>query len=320
MCFEGSETCFEGSKTCLKGAKCVLEGSEICIIKRNMQVKSHFEQNMSKFLQAKYVGRFHAKCARKCQAKCAISSSKLEYQFQDKENSKDIFSFGSVMEDFICVVFVPDRNIVVFRRRYICLFDLAACHLVEVLRMISEAKLQVLADLKSILYGLRSEKFGIELCVELKYFEDCCFKTMLYNYSCTFLSSFAICIWEVPANIFGSSLRDGLREADSTTTSHNQTATNLSSALVEYPLLESIAAKESRPLTTSTSFNASTLENSVPPGYLKFISNLENEVMNVSMEKEQLKIEVMQAQAMINILQCRVDKLTEENNGLRRCA
>nr|WUR48513.1 NAC3 [Chrysanthemum x morifolium] len=105
---------------------------------------------------------------------------------------------------------------------------------------------------------------------------------------------------------------------DSTTTSHDQTATNLSSALVEYPLLESIAAKESRPLTTSASFNASTLENSVPPGYLKFISNLENEVMNVSMEKEQLKIEVMRAQAMINILQSRVDKLTEENNGLRR--
>ncbi|GJU88072.1 hypothetical protein Tco_1300495 [Tanacetum coccineum] len=106
---------------------------------------------------------------------------------------------------------------------------------------------------------------------------------------------------------------------DSTTTSHNQTATNLSSALVEYPLLESIAAKKSRPLTTSTSFNASTIENSVPPGYLKFISNLENEVMNVSMKKEQLKIEVMRAQVMINILQCRVDKLIEENNGLRRC-
>ncbi|GJU92931.1 putative reverse transcriptase domain-containing protein [Tanacetum coccineum] len=68
-CDEGSEMCFEGSETCLKGAKCVLEGSEICIIKRNMQVKSHFERNMSKFLQAKHVGRFQAKCARKCQAK-----------------------------------------------------------------------------------------------------------------------------------------------------------------------------------------------------------------------------------------------------------
>ncbi|GKA56856.1 hypothetical protein Tco_0755928 [Tanacetum coccineum] len=53
------------------------------------------------------------------------------------------------------------------------------CQLVEVLRMISEVELQVLADLKSILYGLRSEKFGIEICVELKYFEDCCFKTSI---------------------------------------------------------------------------------------------------------------------------------------------
>ncbi|GKF39890.1 hypothetical protein Tco_0119951, partial [Tanacetum coccineum] len=35
----------------------------------------------------------------------------MEYKFQDKENSEDIFSFGSTMEDFICVVFVPDRNI-----------------------------------------------------------------------------------------------------------------------------------------------------------------------------------------------------------------
>ncbi|GJX92462.1 L10-interacting MYB domain-containing protein-like protein, partial [Tanacetum coccineum] len=52
--------------------------------------------------------------------------------------------------------------------------------------------------------------------------------------------------------------------------------------------------------------------------YLKFINNLENEVMNVSMEKEQLKIELMRAQAMINILQSRVDKLTKENNWLRR--
>ncbi|GKB69417.1 serine carboxypeptidase-like protein 45, partial [Tanacetum coccineum] len=42
-----------------------------------------------------------------------------------------------------------------------------------VLRMISETELQVLADLKSILYGLHFEKFGIEICVELKYFEDC---------------------------------------------------------------------------------------------------------------------------------------------------
>ncbi|GKF19731.1 hypothetical protein Tco_0068369, partial [Tanacetum coccineum] len=37
--------------------------------------------------------------------------SKLEYKFQDNENSEDIFSFGSALEDFISVVFVHDRNI-----------------------------------------------------------------------------------------------------------------------------------------------------------------------------------------------------------------
>ncbi|GJW27552.1 hypothetical protein Tco_0044427 [Tanacetum coccineum] len=31
--------------------------------------------------------------------------------FKLKENSEDIFSFGSALEDFISVVFVPDRNI-----------------------------------------------------------------------------------------------------------------------------------------------------------------------------------------------------------------
>ncbi|GJX86646.1 ribonuclease H-like domain-containing protein [Tanacetum coccineum] len=36
---------------------------------------------------------------------------KLEYKFQDQENLEDIFSSGSALEDFICVVFVPDRNI-----------------------------------------------------------------------------------------------------------------------------------------------------------------------------------------------------------------
>ncbi|GJU30174.1 hypothetical protein Tco_1173763 [Tanacetum coccineum] len=35
----------------------------------------------------------------------------MEYKFQDKEYSEDIFSSGSALEDFICVVFVPDRNI-----------------------------------------------------------------------------------------------------------------------------------------------------------------------------------------------------------------
>ncbi|CAK9186357.1 unnamed protein product [Ilex paraguariensis] len=108
---------------------------------------------------------------------------------------------------------------------------------------------------------------------------------------------------------------------DSTTTSKDltvkTTTTNFSSALLEFPLLESIEAKESLPVNAPT-FDSSNLEKSVPPGYLKFISNLENEILNVSMERETLKIEVMRAQAMINVLQSRIDLLNKENEDLRR--
>ncbi|PIN06707.1 hypothetical protein CDL12_20738 [Handroanthus impetiginosus] len=110
---------------------------------------------------------------------------------------------------------------------------------------------------------------------------------------------------------------------DSTTTSHNpptmMMTKNISSSLLEFPLLESIGSKEN--LSTNTPmFDSSNLEKSVPPGYLKFISNLENEILNVSIEKETLKIEVMRAQAMINILQSRIDVLTKENEEIRRRA
>ncbi|GJT41657.1 hypothetical protein Tco_0941522 [Tanacetum coccineum] len=37
--------------------------------------------------------------------------SKLEYKFQDKENSEDIFSFGSALEDFILLVEEFDNTI-----------------------------------------------------------------------------------------------------------------------------------------------------------------------------------------------------------------
>ncbi|KAK4431040.1 NAC domain containing protein 50 [Sesamum alatum] len=108
---------------------------------------------------------------------------------------------------------------------------------------------------------------------------------------------------------------------DSTTTSQDpptkMTTTNFSSALLEFPLLEPLEMKENHPANTHA-FDSSNLEKSVPPGYLKFISNLENEILNVSMERETLKIEVMRAQAMINILQSRIDILTKENEDLRR--
>lgn len=107
---------------------------------------------------------------------------------------------------------------------------------------------------------------------------------------------------------------------DSTTTSQEPTAPSTNFALLEFPLLESIENRVSHPPANPATFDAANLEKSVPPGYLKFISNLENEILNVSMERETLKIEVMRAQAMINILQSRIDLLNKENEDLRRVA
>lgn len=111
---------------------------------------------------------------------------------------------------------------------------------------------------------------------------------------------------------------------DSTTTTHDLhlsttmiNSTNFSSAFLEFPLSEPIEPKENH-TSNLHSFDASNLEKSVPPGYLKFISNLENEILNVCMDRETLKIEVMRAQAMINVLQSRIDVLHKENCELRR--
>ncbi|GJX57632.1 hypothetical protein Tco_0287529 [Tanacetum coccineum] len=45
--------------------------------------------------------------------------SKLEYKFQDKENSEDIFSFRSALEDFICVVLVMLGTLIMSTPDYI---------------------------------------------------------------------------------------------------------------------------------------------------------------------------------------------------------
>ncbi|XP_073305897.1 NAC domain containing protein 50-like isoform X2 [Primulina huaijiensis] len=92
--------------------------------------------------------------------------------------------------------------------------------------------------------------------------------------------------------------------------------TNFPLGPFEFPLLEPVERQENRPVINP--LDSSNLEKSVPPGYLKFISNLENEILNVSMERETLKIEVMRAQAMINILQSQVDSLSKDNEDLRR--
>ncbi|EYU39670.1 hypothetical protein MIMGU_mgv1a014655mg [Erythranthe guttata] len=105
---------------------------------------------------------------------------------------------------------------------------------------------------------------------------------------------------------------------DSTTTSQDPPpATTLNMMMtkkvvsLEFPLFE-------EPPNENNKFDSSNLEKSVPPGYLKFINNLEKEMMNVSMDRESLKIEVMRAQAIINYLQSRVDLLTRENEDLRK--
>ncbi|KAG8380569.1 hypothetical protein BUALT_Bualt06G0029200 [Buddleja alternifolia] len=113
---------------------------------------------------------------------------------------------------------------------------------------------------------------------------------------------------------------------DSTTTSQDpstlmMTTKNFSSSLLEFPLLEPLEPKENHhPANPPPSFDSSNLEKSVPPGYLKFISNLENEILHVSMEREQFKLEMMRAQAMINMLQSHIEILTKENEDFRRPA
>nr|XP_043632003.1 NAC domain containing protein 52-like [Erigeron canadensis] len=93
-----------------------------------------------------------------------------------------------------------------------------------------------------------------------------------------------------------------------------------SSALTEIPFLQSLEAKESQLSVSQPFFNAATLEKSLPPGYLNFINNLEKEILDISSEKETLKIEVMRSQAMINNLQSQIAALTKENNDLKKAS
>ncbi|KAJ8445068.1 hypothetical protein Cgig2_022588 [Carnegiea gigantea] len=88
--------------------------------------------------------------------------------------------------------------------------------------------------------------------------------------------------------------------------------TNFTSGLLEFPLLESVEHKE-RP-----SPPANVIDINVPPSYLKLFEELRNEIYRTSIEKESLKIEVMSARTMINILQTKVDHLTRENEELKR--
>uniref|UniRef100_A0A7N0RIL7 NAC domain-containing protein n=1 Tax=Kalanchoe fedtschenkoi TaxID=63787 RepID=A0A7N0RIL7_KALFE len=93
--------------------------------------------------------------------------------------------------------------------------------------------------------------------------------------------------------------------------------------LLEFPLLNAHDAKENpqpTPPSSSSRFDIASFNMPVHPSYLDLISNLQNEIHSVSAERENLRIEMMHAQAMIDVLQSRVNLLLQENEGLRRSA
>lgn len=92
------------------------------------------------------------------------------------------------------------------------------------------------------------------------------------------------------------------------------------SALVEFSLQESLESKESLALVKAPDFEAENLEASMPPSSAKFIKNLQSEVHKLGVEKETMRFEMMSAQAMINILQSRLDIVCKENEDLKRSA
>ncbi|XP_019441018.1 PREDICTED: NAC domain-containing protein 13-like [Lupinus angustifolius] len=100
----------------------------------------------------------------------------------------------------------------------------------------------------------------------------------------------------------------------------NPTTTNTApkkhflSALVEFSLMESLESKE----VQSPDFNADNLELTVPPSSVKFIKHLQSEMQKLSVEKEAMRFEMMSSQAMVNILQSRIDHLNKENEELKK--
>ncbi|KAM1811459.1 hypothetical protein COP1_028168 [Malus domestica] len=103
----------------------------------------------------------------------------------------------------------------------------------------------------------------------------------------------------------------------STEASMTTTTRNFLSALVEYQLLESLEPKDTTP-APPPELNAALMESSVPTSCLKYIETLQTEIHKISIERETLKFEMMSAQAMINILQARIDLLNKENEDLKR--
>jgi hypothetical protein len=121
-------------------------------------------------------------------------------------------------------------------------------------------------------------------------------------------------------NSSDNSVRTTTQDLGSSTTTEtvnlkaSEATTTAISALLEFSLMEPLDHKErpppQRPMTH--------LDSAIPPSIVKLITDLQKEVHKVSVERETLKLEMMSAHAMINILQTRIDVVSTENEHLKR--
>ncbi|CAL5209043.1 unnamed protein product [Lathyrus oleraceus] len=102
------------------------------------------------------------------------------------------------------------------------------------------------------------------------------------------------------------------------TTSNPLPKKHFLSALVEFSLLESLESKENHTFVQPEDLDLSNLESSVPPSVAKYIKHLQSETQKLGVEKETMRFELTSAQAMINILQSRVETLSKENGELKK--
>ncbi|KAL4281066.1 hypothetical protein GQ457_03G027930 [Hibiscus cannabinus] len=108
-------------------------------------------------------------------------------------------------------------------------------------------------------------------------------------------------------------------EAATTTTMSPSSATEMAiSALLEFSSIGSIEPKENPCVLPLPKCITSSLDAVVPPGCMKLINKLQNEIHKISKERDTLKLEMMSAQTMISILQSRISSLCGENEDLKR--
>ncbi|GMI83368.1 Arabidopsis NAC domain containing protein 51, SUPPRESSOR OF GENE SILENCING 1 [Hibiscus trionum] len=128
------------------------------------------------------------------------------------------------------------------------------------------------------------------------------------------------------ANISENSTRTRGRFSSTTTTAAATTTTmspssatkTAISALLEFSSIESIEPKENPCVLAPPKYITSSLDAVVPPGCMKLINELQDEVHRICSERDTLKLEMMSAQTMISILQSRINSLTSENEDLKR--